>query len=106
MITREEIIQILRQREARLKKWLDEKPNKKSVLQLKQDFKKWSKDIDDSRRLAQENDPLFPKDSLNSSYTFMNMFGATFANYVVAIHYIKKLEEELKKLRTKTRLNS
>ena len=97
MITREEIIQILRQREARLEKWLDEKPDKKSVLQLKRDFKKWSKDIDDSRELSKVNDPLFPKDSLNSSYTFMNMFGATFASYVVGLHYIKKLESELKK---------
>ena len=40
-------------------------------------------------------------ESLNSSYTFMNMYGATFASYVVALYYIKKLEEELKKLRTK-----
>ena len=96
MITREEIILILRQREARLEKWLDEKPDKKSVLQLKRDFKKWSKDIDDSRELSKVNDPLFPKNSLNSSYTFMNMFGATFATYVVALHYIKKLENELK----------
>jgi len=101
MITREEIIQILRQREVRLEKWLEEEPEKKSNSKLKQDFKKWRKEITDAQKLAKENDPLFAQDSLNSSYTFMNMFGAIFANYVVALHYIKKLEKGLKKSRTK-----
>ena len=47
MITREEILLILRARETRLEKWLEDKPDKKSALQLKRDFKKWSKDIDE-----------------------------------------------------------
>ena len=96
MITKEEIVLILRQREARLEKWLEEKPEKKPILKLKHDLKEWSKEIDDAQKLSQENDPLFPKDSLATSYTFMNLFGSIFANYVVAMEYINKLEKELK----------
>lgn len=102
MITREEIIAILRQREIRLEKWIEDKPDEKSLSRLKRDFKQWSKEIEDARELSKVNDPLFPKDSLDGSYTFMNMFGATFASYVVGLHYIKKLENELKRKTKKT----
>ncbi len=101
MITREDIIQIIRQRETRFEKWLEEKPEKKTILQFKKDMKKWGKEISDAQNFAKEHDLNFPKESLGTAYTFMNTSSAIFVNYVVATQYIKKLEVELKKLRIK-----
>jgi len=96
MITREEIIQIYQNRDKRLWNWIKDKPEKKTISQLKKDVKKWQNEIFDSQKLAKENDPLFPKDSLGTVYTFMNSSSAIFANYIIAIQYIKKLENKLK----------
>ncbi len=98
MITREDIIPIIRQRETRLEKWLEVKPEKKTILQFKKDMKKWGKEISDAQNFAKEHDSDFPKESLGTAYTFMNISSAIFANYVVAVNYIKKLEIELKLL--------
>ncbi len=96
MITREEIIQIYEDREKRLVKWLESKPEKKTILQLKKDLKKWQKEIPDAHKFAKDNDPHFPPNDLGTTYTFMNISSAIFANYVIAMCYIKKLENELK----------
>jgi len=103
MITREDIIEIYHNREIRLNDWIKNNPEKKTITQLKKDLKIWQKEISDSNKFAKENDPYFPKESLLTAYTFMNVSGAIHANYVVALYYIKKLEKELKKLRTKTK---
>ena len=96
MITREDIIQIYQNRQKRLVDWLEDKSEKKTIPQLKKDLKKWQKEIFDAHKLAKENDPSFPKDSLGTAYTSINIANAVFANYVVAILYIKKLEKILK----------
>jgi hypothetical protein len=96
MITREDIIQIYENRDKRLFDWVESKPEKKTITALKKDMKIWHKEISDAQKLAKENDPLFPKDGLESIYTSMNISSAIFANYVVRVHYIKKLENELK----------
>lgn len=101
MITREEIIEIYEDRQKQLDIWLDDKPKKKSISNLKNDLKKWQIEIFESQKLADENNHLFSKNSLNSCYTYMNTSDAIYSNYIIALFYIKKLEIELKKLRTK-----
>ena len=96
MITRDEIIQIYKDRQKRLQDWLEDKPEKKTIPQFKKDMKTWQQEIYNAHKLAKENDPYFPKDSLGSAYTSMNISNAFFSNYVVAVQYIKKLENELK----------
>lgn len=96
MITKDEIIGIYEDREKRLEKWLEGKPEEKTILQLKKDLKSWQNEITDAQKLAHDNDPLFAPNDLGSSYTFMNIFSAIFSNYVIALCYIKKLEKELK----------
>ncbi len=59
-------------------------------------MKKWQNEIFDAQKLAKDNDPLFPKDNLGTAYTFMNVSNAIYSNYVISLHYIKKLEKELK----------
>ena len=95
MITKEEIIQIYQNREKRLHDWLENNPEKKTILQLKKDTIKWQKEIFDAQKLAKENDPYFPKNSLGNAYTFINSSNAIYANYVIVIYYIEKLEVEL-----------
>lgn len=97
MITKDEIILIYRNREKSLFEWIESKPETKSTSQLKKDLKKWQKEILDAQKFAKDNDPHFPSNDLGTTYTFMNISSAVFANYVVAMHYIKKLEKELKK---------
>lgn len=101
MITKKEIIQIYDDREKRLVKWVESKPEKKTTLQLKKDLKKWQQEITQAQQFAKDNDPHFPPNDLGTTYTFMNTSSAVFANYVIAMHYIKKLEKELKKSCTK-----
>ena len=101
MITMEDIIEIYQNRENRLDDWLEEKSEKKTILQFKKDMKKWGKEISDAQNFAKEHDPNFPKDSLGTAYTFMNTSSAIYANYVVATQYIKKLEITLKKIHSK-----
>lgn len=101
MITREDIIQIYQNREERLEEWMENNPEKMTVTQLKKDLKLWQKEIFASQKLAKENDPYFPTESLGTAYSFMNTSSAIYANYVVGLYYIKKLEGELKKLRRK-----
>jgi len=96
MITREEIIQIYQSRDKQLFDWIDDKPEKKTITALKKDMKVWQKEITNAQKLANDNDPHFPKDSFGTIYTSMNMSSAIFANYVIAVHYIKKLENKLK----------
>jgi hypothetical protein len=96
MITREDIIQIYQNREERLLDWIKNNPEKKTIVQFKKDLKLWKKEISDSHKLAKENDPHFPKKSLLTAYTFMNISGAIHANYVISLYYIKKLETKLK----------
>ena len=105
MITKDEIIQIYDDREKRLVEWVESKPEKKTRLQLKKDLKKWQKEITQAQQFAKDNDPHFPPNNLGTTYTFMNVSSAIFANYVVAKHYIKKLEKESKKS-CKKRTNS
>ena len=97
MITREDIIEIYQNRENRLDEWIKNNPEKKSISALKKDLKLWQKEISESHKFAKENDPYFPKESLLTAYTFMNTYGAIYANYVISLYYIKKLEKELKK---------
>jgi hypothetical protein len=99
MITREDIIQIYQNRDERLFEWIKDKPEKKTISQLKKDLKKWQKEIFDAQKFAKENDPLFPKDSIGTAYTFMNISSAIFANYVIATQYILKLENKLKSMK-------
>ena len=101
MITREDIIEIYQNREERLLEWIKNNPEKKTVSQLKKDLKLWQKEIFDSQKLANKNDPYFPKESLGTAYTFMNTSSAIYGNYVITLYYIKKLEKELKKLQPK-----
>ena len=101
MITKEEIVQIYKNRDKRLFDWATNKPEKKTILQLKKDLKNWHQEILDAQKLANENDPYFPPNDLGTTYTMMNISNAIFANYVVAIQYIKKLENELKKKTSK-----
>ena len=96
MITRDDIIQVYQNREERLVKWMKNNPEKKTVTQLKKDLKLWQKEIFDSQELAKENDPYFTTESLGTAYTFMNTASAIYANYVVGLYYIKKLENKLK----------
>jgi hypothetical protein len=103
MITREDIVEIYQNRENRLDDWVKNNPEKKTVTALKNDMKIWYKEISDAQKLAKENDPLFPKDSLGSIYTSMNISSAIFANHVVAVYYIKKLETTLK-LKSKNKI--
>ena len=97
MITREDIVQIYDDRTKRLEKWIESKPENKTILQLKKDLKIWQKEILDAQKFAKDNDPHFPPNDLGTAYTFMNVSSAVFASYVIAMHYIKKLEKELKK---------
>jgi hypothetical protein len=96
MITREDIIQVYQNREERLLEWMENNPEKKSITQLKKDLRLWDKEISESQKLAKENDPYFTTESLGTAYTFMNTASAIYANYVVGLYYIKKLEKELK----------
>jgi hypothetical protein len=96
MITREDIIEIYQNRENRLDDWIGNNPEKKTVSVLKKDLKLWQNEISDSHKFAKDNDPYFPKESLLTCYTFMNTSSAIYANYVVALYYIKKLETTLK----------
>ncbi len=101
MITKDDIVKIYDDREKRLVEWVDSKPEKKTILQLKKDLKKWQKEINDAQQFAKDNDPHFPPNDLGTAYTFMNVSSAVFASYVIAMHYIKKLEKELKLNKTK-----
>ena len=76
---------------------MDEKQSrKKNTIQLKKDLRLWDKEISKSQKLAKENDPYFTTESLGTAYTFMNTASAIYANYVVGLYYIKKLEIKLK----------
>ena len=57
MITKEEIVEIIHKRDDRLLEWLKNKPKKHSLKKLKQELKKWSKEIEDAQKLAEENNP-------------------------------------------------
>ena len=101
MITKEEIIDIMNRREDRLEWWLKNNPEKLPLKTLKQELKNWHKEIDIAKKLSDENDSLFPEQSLGTVYTFMNIMTTFRANYVMALVYIKKLETELAKQKTK-----
>ncbi len=96
MITREDIVKIYDDREKRLVEWIESKPEKKTIPQLKKDLKKWQKEISEAQQFAKDNDPHFPPNNLGTTYTFMNISSTIFASYVVAMHYISKLEKESK----------
>jgi len=100
MITKEEIIEIIHRRDDRLEEWLKNQPEKLSTRKLKQELQKQHKEIDNTQKLAEENDLLFPENSLGTVYTFMNV--ATRASYIITLLYIKKLEDELAKLKRKS----
>ena len=107
MITRNEIIQIYHNREERLLDWMKNNPEKKTSAQLKKDLNLWQKEIYNAEKLAKENDPHFPKESLLTAYTFMNISGAIHANYIISLYYIKKLETKLKqKTKKKTKFHA
>jgi hypothetical protein len=101
MITIEDITQIYQNREERLEEWMKNNPEKKTTIQLKKDLKLWGEEIFDSQKLAKENDPYFTTESLGTAYTFMNTASAIYANYVVGLYYIKKLESKLKQKTSK-----
>jgi len=96
MITKEEIIEIIHKRDDRLEEWLKNNPEKLHLKTLKREFKKWSKQIENAQKLSEENDPLFPEQSLGTVYTFMNVSIAIRASYVIALVYIKKLEKKIR----------
>ena len=97
MITKEEIIEIIHKREDCLEEWLKNKPEKLSKKTLKNELKKWTREILVAEKLAHDNDPLFPEYSLGTVYTFMNVSSVFSVNFVIALFYIKKLENELSK---------
>ena len=97
MITKEEIIEIIHEREDRLQEWLKNEPEKLSKRTLKNELKKWNREILVAEKLEHDNDPLFPEYSLGTVYTFMNVSSVFKVNFVIALFYIKKLESELSK---------
>ncbi len=101
MITKEEILEIIHKRNDRIETWLKNDPEKLSLNSLKQELKKWIKEIFEAQKLAKENAPLFPEQSLDTVYTYMNSCTAIQANFAIALVYIKKLENALSKQKSK-----
>jgi len=99
MITKDEIMQIINNRETRLEEWLKNNPEKLSLKKIKLELGKWTMEIFEAHKLSEESDPLFPKDDLRTVYTFMNIMTTIRANYVIALVYIKKLEDKISKLK-------
>ena len=92
----DEVMQLIKNRDNRLVDWLKNKSPKLSLAELKNEFKQWWKEIDDSRKFAKDVTPRHTKGDLDFAYTFMNEFSAFHSHHCVAIVYIKKLEEELR----------
>ena len=99
-IISEEVMQLIENRDVRLTDWLKNKSPKLSLLELKNEFKEWWKEIDDSRKHAEDVTHRHTTGDLDFAYTFMNEFSAFHSHHCVAIVYIKKLEEELSKKKT------
>ena len=103
----EEVMQLIENRDVRLTDWLKNKSPKLSLLELKNEFKDWWKEIDDSRKYAADVDTRHTRGDLDFAYTFMNNFSAFHSHHCVAIVYIKKLENtviELKEFMRKKRI--
>ena len=95
----EEVMQLILNRSDRIDNWLQNKAPKLSVLELKNEFKEWWKEIDDSRKFAADADTRHTRGDLDFAYTFMNEFSAFHSHHCVAVAYIKKLEKELDKMK-------
>ena len=91
-------MQLIETRDKRIDDWLQNKAPKLSLLELKNEFKEWWKEIDDSRKFAADVIPRHTKGDLDFAYTFMNEFSAFHSHHCVAVVYIKKLEKELDKM--------
>ena len=96
MITIEEIVQRDQNRHKRLQKWLDEKPETKSVSRLRKDLKNWETEISEAELLDKKYNSQFSNTDIRPMYLFLNLATAIFDHRTVALHYIKKLEKELK----------
>lgn len=106
MISKDEIVKIIHDRESKIELWCKNNPEKLPLKKLKQELTKWNKEIINANILADKNDPLFEKNDFGVVYTFMNIATATRASHVVANIYIKKLENELKKMKTDVKSKS
>lgn len=97
MISKDEMVEIMSNRQNRFETWLKRRPEKFSIKKFKKEMKLWTQEMNDAKRFAKENDPLFPKYDLGTVYTFLNEAMATQNCYLVSLLYIKKLEKQLSK---------
>lgn len=55
MLSKEEIMKIIEERENRLNLWLTSKPEKLSISELKNAVKEWKNEVKKARKLDQDN---------------------------------------------------
>lgn len=100
---KDQIMEIIMQRENKLDEWLKKDPEKLSISKLKKSQIEWRKEIVEARNFTKKYDSIMPKENLGFAYTLLNEFSAFRAHYMVAIIYIKKLENKQSKSGKKTK---
>lgn len=94
MLSNEEIMNIIEERENRLDLWITNKPEKLSISELNKAVKEWKDEVAKARELDQVNKkyPQQSKENLTFVYHLMNIFSAYRGLTYVQSIYIKKLE--------------
>ena len=96
MITKSDVLKIIDYREKNLDKWLEQNPEKISILKLKKYLiEKWN-DIEKAKKFSKDNDSIIPTSEYGFVYTLMNEYSSYRGYTIVSLFYIHKLEKELK----------
>ena len=92
---KDDIINVIHERETKFEEFLDNDPLNLSVSKLKKSFNDWYKEVRDARKFTKEYDTQLSKEDLGFVYTLMNEYSAFRVHSIVASLYIKKLEMTL-----------
>lgn len=92
---------MIKERDDKLANWIKTQPENLPINKLRKIVKNWWKEIDNARKLSDENDHRLPREELLFVYTFMNEFSVWRSLALSEAAYIKKLESTLKIYRKK-----
>lgn len=95
---------MIKERDDKLTNWIKTRPENLPINQLRKIVKNWWKEIENARKLSDENDYRLPKEDLLFVYTFMNEFSVWRSLALSEAAYIKKLENTLKTYYKKTKI--